>query len=202
MKKQVIVINGGDTFEEYSQYLEFLKNFVIDLEYYRTSAKRWKSKLAERLGESYDVIQPEMPNKLNARYAEWKLWFEKILKLVNQDLILIGHSLGGSFLAKYLAENNSGKKINGLFLVSACFKNSDIGPLPPDFAMPDKLNKVEQQVAEIFLYHSKDDEVVPFSDLELFKNQFPNAVVRVFENRGHFNQEEFPEIIEDIKSLE
>jgi hypothetical protein len=45
------------------------------------------------------------------------------------------------------------------------------------------------------------DPVVPFSDLEVFKNKIPNAVARVFEDRKHFNGEEFPELVDDIKSI-
>jgi predicted alpha/beta-fold hydrolase len=47
-----------------------------------------------------------MPNKLNARYHEWKIFFEGILsKLDREDEItLVGGSLGGCFLLKYFSE--------------------------------------------------------------------------------------------------
>jgi len=49
--------------------------------------------------------------------------------------------------------------------------------------------------------HSKDDPVVPFTQLKKYQQALPNAETVVFENREHFNQETFPEIIELIKSI-
>ena len=104
MKKQVVVIHGADTFDTYEDSLKFLRNFEIDsLEYFK--GKNWKTSLQERLGDEFEVISPRMPNTLNAKYLEWKIWFEKLVPLLNEEVILIGHSLGGTFLAKYLAEN-------------------------------------------------------------------------------------------------
>ncbi len=34
-----------------------------------------------------------------------------------------------------------------------------------------------------------------------YKAALPNATERIFEDRGHFNQEELPEIITDIKRI-
>ncbi|MDP3962697.1 MAG: hypothetical protein Q8Q03_02425 [bacterium] len=53
----------------------------------------------------------------------------------------------------------------------------------------------------MYLYRSKDDPVVPFSALDKFKEALPQAHTRIFENRKHINQEEFPELVEDIIKL-
>jgi predicted alpha/beta hydrolase family esterase len=54
------------------------------------------------------------------------------------------------------------------------------------------------QTKNIYLYHSKDDPVVPFSALEKFARALPLAYTRIFEDRKHINQSEFPELAEDI----
>src|SRR3989344_3659970 len=105
MKTQIVVIHGGDTFDTYEQYLSFLKNYKIDFERFRENKKDWKATLAEKLGENYEVISHSMPNKRNAKYIEWKIWFEKFIPFLNPEVILVGHSLGGAFLAKYFSEN-------------------------------------------------------------------------------------------------
>lgn len=64
-----------------------------------------KEKLQEQLGSDFLVYQPQFPNKQNAQYPEWKLFFEKTIAQLEDGLILIGHSLGASFLVKYLSEN-------------------------------------------------------------------------------------------------
>jgi len=199
MKKQVVVIHGGDTFETYEKYLDFLRNYEINIERYKTGKDDWKPWLREKLGSDYDVILPMMPNKFNAQFPEWKIWFDKLIPSINDDVILVGHSLGGSFLAKYLSENKFPKKIRAVFLIGAVYdKDCDGYPLL-SFALPEKLNL---QAENIFIYHSEDDPVVPFSALGQYKEALPNAQTRVFKDLKHFIQEEFPELVEDILKLD
>ena len=47
---------------------------------------------------------------------------------------------------------------------------------------------------------SKDDPVVPFNHSERLAKELPNANYMIFEDRQHFNQEHFPELIETIKN--
>ena len=200
MKKQVVVIHGGDTFETYEKYLDFLRSFEIDsLDYF--THKSWKSSLQEKLGAEFEVILPRMPNKINAKYLEWRIWFEKLVPLLNPEVILVGHSMGGIFLAKYLSENNFPKKILGTFLVSAPYDAETFEYTLVDFVLPADLKKFEEQGGKIYLYHSTDDDVVPFDNLEKYKKQLPSATARVFEDRGHFNQEDFPELVQDILNI-
>ena len=151
------------------------------------------------MGEEYEVIAPKMPNKLNAKYLEWKIWFEKFIPHFELEVILVGHSLGGTFLVKYLSENKLPKKIRGVFLVAACYNTQDSDYSMADFILPKNLEGIYLQAGKIFIYHSKDDEVVPFADFEKYKKELPKAVAREFTDRGHFNQEEFPELFEDIR---
>ena len=198
MKKQVVIIHGGGTFSTYEENLNFFNKYKIDIERYKNKKDDWKSWLRDELGEDYEVILPVMPNKTNARYEEWKLWMDKIVPFLNDDVILVGHSMGGSFLVKYLSENKFSKNIKAVFLVSAMFDYDDEGYSLQSFSLPEKL---DLQTDKIYLYHSKDDKVVPFRSMDNLKSKLPNAVTRIFEDRGHMNQETFPELATDIKDL-
>lgn len=199
MKKQILIIHGGHSFDSYEGYLDFLKKYEINFEKIKT--KGWKDTLGERLGTNFEVIFPRMPNAMNAKYREYKIFFEKLIPFLENEVILIGHSLGGIFLAKYLSENNFPKRILATFLIAAPFDAESAEYTLGDFALPESLNKFQTQSERIFLYHSKDDDVVPFSDLGKYQKALPMAEVIIFENRKHFNQSEFPEIIEAIKKL-
>ncbi len=199
-KQQILMIHGGNSFDTPEEYISYLKDSVLDIDRLRPR-KDWKDTLQENLGDSYDVFLPKMPNATNAQYEEWKIMFEKIMRILDNELIFIGHSLGGVFLAKYLSENILNKKIRGLFLIAPPFNEAEMKESMASFALPAALGKMESQAGKIFIYQSKDDKVVPFSNGEKYKEQLPNAVFKAFEDRGHFNQEGFPEIIEDIKSL-
>lgn len=197
--KQIVVIHGGNPFYTYKEYLAYLKSKELSLDKFRIPG--WKMDLGNKLGKSYDVLNPKMPNAENARYSEWKIWFERLVELFDEEVIFIGHSLGGIFLAKYLSENKYPKKIKATFLVAAPYNTKNEDSLV-DFVTPDNLDKFSKQAGQIHLYYSKDDKIVPFSDFNKYKSKLPFAKTRIFENRQHFNQPEFPEIVEDIKSLE
>lgn len=199
MKKQIIVVHGGDSFKTHDDYLSYLKNFQIDFE--RLRHRGWKETLSEKLGKGFEVIQPKMPNSMNSRYSEWKIWFDKLIPFFEKEVILIGHSLGGIFLVKYLADNNFAKKILATFLVSAPFDDKNTKDYLADFGLPKNLDRFEKQSEKIYLYHSLDDNIVPFADFEKYVNALPGAQIKIFKNRGHFQQEVFPELIEDILSV-
>lgn len=199
MKKQVIVIHGGDTFDTYEDYLTFLKSFEINFEKLKT--KKWKDSLGEKLGSDFEVVMPQMPNKFNAKYLEWQIWFEKLIPFFAEEVIFVGHSLGGIFLAKYLSENQYPKKIKATFLVAACFDDRDADYSLADFVLPSTLIKLQEQGGKLYLYHSKDDPVVPFTDVQKYQQQLPNAHLTVFTDRGHFDQPEVPELVKDIQNL-
>lgn len=144
-----------------------------------------------------------MPNKQNAKYEEWKIWFEKIIPFLEDGAILIGHSLGGVFLARYLSESVFPKKIAATMLVAAPYFEGRLrdGTRGEDFVAPDSLESFARQGGEIFLYHSEDDPVVPFSELAKYQAALPSATARVFKDRKHFNQPDFPELVADIQNL-
>lgn len=201
-KKQVIIIHGGTAFKTHKRYLNYLKNCKVTIKKFKPK-EDWKAGMEKNLGSNFEVLLPKMPNKSNARYKEWKIWFGRILPLVNSNIVLVGHSLGGIFLAKYLAENSLSKKITATFLIAAPFDDKDEkgNESLVDFSLPKSLNKFEKQGGKIYLYHSKDDPVVPVSHLKKYKKMLPSAQVIVLKNRGHFNQEQFPEIAKEIKNL-
>lgn len=199
MKKQVVVIGGGDVFRTRKEFVSFLKKYKIDdLDYF--SKKGWKNSLQKELGKSFEVIRPEMPNKFDARYSEWKIWFEKLLLFIRPNAVFVGHSLGGIFLAKYLSENTLGKRPKAVILIAAPFDDEEHGYLG-DFKLIGSLDRFSKQCKNIYLFQSKDDPVVPFHEVDKYKRALPNAEVRVLKNRGHFNQAKFPELVKYIKSL-
>jgi len=169
MKQQIIVIGGGNTFETYKEYLSYLKKQRIDFERYRTEQNGWKKTLEKKLGRKFEVILIDMPNKANAKYAEWKIWFEKFIPHIKPKAIFIGHSLGGIFIAKYLAENKLVKKILAVFLIAAPYEPEDASDSLADFVLPRKLDKLEAQTENIFIYQSKDDPVVLFINSEKYR---------------------------------
>lgn len=201
MKKQVVYIHGATVFSKYEDFLTWLRTCEVD----NPRAERtetWPKTLQETLGDDIEVYAPTMPNKQNAKYGEWKIWFERYFQFLRDGVILVGWSQGGYFLLRYLSENTMPVSVRALLLVGTPagpgeFEGEDGG----DFAFDhDKAGNIIKQIEHIYIFHAPDDPVVPFSHAEKLKELLPKAELISIEGRGHFWQEEFPELIEKIQN--
>ncbi len=199
-KRQVVLIHGGTTFSSYESYIKYLTGGEVTAENFK-KRKSWKDHFEEDLGENFEVFQPRMPNGTYAHYGEWKIWFEKLFLFLQNEPIFIGHSLGGIFLARYFSENLFPKKIKAVILIAPPFDDVSNEEELSDFSLPMNIEKFGEQVKDVYLIQSKDDPVVPFGEMEKYKKFLPEAKEIVFEDRGHFNLEFFPELIELIKKI-
>lgn len=166
--------------------------------------KRWRSCLQEQLWENYQVAILDMPNRTLALYKEWKIQFEKIFAYLVWSQILIAHSLWTTFILKYLTENLFPRKIKQLHFVSSLIDNKDLPPENAylgDFSFDiTKISNIQNICENIFLYHSKNDTAIPISQWERLYELLPSAKFEIFENRWHMKIENFPEIVQNIKT--
>jgi uncharacterized protein len=151
------------------------------------------------LGTDYRVIAPEMPDADNPHYQPWRDRIEQELDAIDEDVILVGHSFGGSVLLKYLAEGSYQKPVRGLFLVSVPNWGQD-GWAYDEFAAPDDVASRLPE-SRIFLYHSRDDQEVPFAHLHYYEERLRTATARPIAGSEHSFVEGLPLLVEDIKSL-
>ncbi len=193
--KQIIVIHGGTTFPSYTDFLQKLQ--TTPLEYDRLLAGHdWKATLASEFPDA-DVLLPKMPNAQNAQYTEWKMMFEKIIPFFQNDVTLIGHSLGALFLAKYLHEHPLKQPVRRLVLVAAPYADES-GESLGDFLLSDVKN-LPASAHEIDFFFSTNDPIVSISEMDAFQADLPEANYHVFNDRFHFWQESFPELVELLK---
>lgn len=197
MKQQVVVIHGGDSSPTQKKFLRSLRTQFVSVTSF-LPRKGWKARLQKDLGQKFQVLLPQMPNKSNAKYIEWKIWFKRMFPFLHHGVILVGHSLGGMFLAKYLAENTFPKKITAVVIIAA--PHNQTAELD-SFKIPKSLRRLAKQTQHIFLFHSPNDPFVPFSELGVYVKALPKAQLMVIKKRQHFNQETFPELVRLIKRL-
>ena len=178
---------------------------ALETRYYNPfeEKKWWKDFLSQELKSTHQIIRPEMPIKQMASYKVWKIWFEKTFPYLNEEeLVLVGNSLGAMFLIKYLWENPFPKKIQQLHLIAGVFDESDMSDEEKyawDFAYsPEIISNLTSKVEQIYMYHSIDDPSVPYSHAQKIKSYLPKATLLTFTDRGHFNQPEFPELLANI----
>ena len=152
----------------------------------------WQANLPIALGDGYKVTAPQMPSPKNPSYEEWKILLDKNLSKVRGEVIFVGHSLGGSFLLKYLSEESISHKILGLFLVAVPFNTIKGFEAPGNFS-------TFWSLPNIFLYHSTDDVEVPYAHSLMYQERL-RARLKTYTNCGHyFKRSEFRDIASDIK---
>lgn len=200
MRKQIVIIHGGNTFNKYIDFFNSILNKEVKKDDF-SYKEDWKASMSKKLGDNFEIFIPRMPNSNNAKYKEWEVWFNKLISFLNDGIILIGHSLGGLFLAKYLSTNPNLKvKINALILIAPPFEETCIGDLGT-FKLKKSIKNINTLVNKIFLIQSEDDMIVAPINMDKYLNELPKAKTMLFKDRGHFNQPEFPELYEIIKSL-
>jgi predicted alpha/beta hydrolase family esterase len=198
-KIQVFIVHGGMTFKNKKDYLHFLKTRKISIE----EKIRWTGDfLKKKLGDNYHIIRPRMPLQDNAKYSDWKIYFERFFPYLTNNIILIGTSLGSAFLAKYLSENKFPKKILSTYLVCPPFDNSMPGEdLVGGFNLKSDLALLEKNSKNLYLLFSKDDDVVPVAHAKKYRKKLEKAKIIVYKSKNrHFVISEFPEIVKMIKN--
>lgn len=118
-----------------------------------------------------------------------KDWVDEISKTVlankNDNLFLIGHSLGVPAILRYL-ENDNAKNIAGSVLVSGPSeknKNAKIDSfLEKSFDFP----KIKTKCTRFKIIHGDNDPNVPLEDAKFLANEL-NAELAIVPNGGHLN---------------
>lgn len=139
-----------------------------------------------------------MPSPWEPDYNAFKKEFEKYA--VSENTILIGHSCGCAFLARWLGESK--QKINKLILVAP-------------WKIPDKDDKfrkafyeypidetIKSRVKEIVMFTADDEEEDGKKSLKIFHDALGGKIIEL-QGRGHYTMgdmgtEEFPELLEEI----
>ncbi len=154
--------------------------------------------LQHALGCAYQVHYPHMPEADSATYADWTAPIARAVATLDDDVIVVGHSVGGSVLIKYLAEEQRDKPISALFLLATPYWGADAFWTWDEVRLRDDGAATLARIPRIFVYHSRDDDIVPFAHLALYAATLPHATIRALDGRGHQWGNDLAEVAADI----
>jgi uncharacterized protein len=157
--------------------------------------------LAKELGPEYTITHPTMPQPENPDYEPWKTQLRAELNKLHGNIILVGHSLGGAVLLKYLTEEKIPAHISGMLLCATPFWGADDNWQYKPFTLPDNFADSLPNIPAVHLYHSKDDPYVPFAHLERYLQAWPGAIKHTIEGSSHAFDKGLPQLVRDIKVL-
>lgn len=179
-------------------------------EYYDTSFptgsnSHWFPWLSKQLiVRDIHTVALEMPNGYYPQYDVWKKELERFD--ISENTILVGHSLGGGFLVRWLSENDvrAGKVVlvapwMGLFPDSEPKKRAEFDESFFDFSINPMIAKKTEQLT--IIASSNDVESVQDS-VTLLKNKLIDYRYVELPDKGHFTLrslggEAFPELLEE-----
>lgn len=165
----------------------------------------WRPDLMAGL-EKHDIYacSLSMPNPEEPLLAEWLEEIDRhIERNKNDDIYLVGHSLGGTTILRYF-ENFEPINVKGIISVSApCHKNenSRIGNfLQTDF----NWKIIREKVSDIVVIHGDDDPNVPVSDAKEIADQLDGKLILI-SNGKHLNGSagftKLPEVCEALLNM-
>ena len=173
----------------------------------------WFPWLKEKLKEDFvEVIIPEMPDTLHPTIDAWLSPLADAADDIDEDTILIGHSIGCQTILRFVEKLPGNTKVGGIILVAAWLHLTDETwdeeytkeIAKPWLETPINFEKIKNHTKNIVCIQSEDDPYVPVADAQIFEEKL-GAKIIFLKNAGHIAAEDsitkLPEILEQINNL-
>ena len=163
---------------------------------------------AELESRGINVTVPDMPNTDAPKIEEWVPFLNEIVKEANENLYLVGHSMGCQAILRYMAALDKSKKIGGVAFVAGfvtikweALDNSGKEIMKPWVETPINWNAVNSHSAKFVCIYSDDDPYVPVDDASVFEQKLGAKTV-LSPGRGHFSEKnditQLPELLNEL----
>ena len=148
-------------------------------------------------GAGARLVAPIMPKPSAPDAAAWDAALAEHVREQPAPLVLVGHSLGGSVMLKYLAGHGMPDGLAGVVSIAAPFWG--MADWEQEWRLPQGFQTRLAELPRVVLYHSRDDDGVPVSHVDRYAEALPKAVVRKVDGRGHlFDDGNVADIVRDI----
>ena len=148
----------------------------------------WRSWLMSEL-EKQDIYACalSMPNSENPICNDW---IEEIARYVernkNDEIYLIGHSLGATAILRYLDSTPNGFSIAGAVLVSGPCEKTQNEKIDNFLNKPFDFKNIQSKARSFVIIHGDNDDRVPLSHGEKLSQELSSELI-VIKNGGHLN---------------
>jgi hypothetical protein len=158
--------------------------------------------------KGFKVEVPEMPETDLPKLTGWLLKLQEVIGKPDEDLYLVGHSLGVITILRYLESLPDGTKIGGAVFVAGFTNDLGYTELKNFFKKPVDLVKARNHCTKFVAIHSDND---PYVSLD-FGNEFQeklDAKLIIKHKMGHFSGpvddekscKQLPEVVASVLEL-
>ncbi len=148
-----------------------------------------------------------MPTPYEPNYKEWIKEIEHVAGEPNEEIILVGHSLGVPAILNYLQSLNNESRICGAILVSGpvhSLPGDMFRPVDNFFEKPWDFNHIKMVCKNFIVIHGDDDNLIPFNHAEELSNKL-SCNLAIIKNGCHLSGSngcyELPEAFEAIMKM-
>ncbi|MEF3691990.1 MAG: alpha/beta fold hydrolase [Candidatus Moraniibacteriota bacterium] len=145
----------------------------------------WMKKELEKRKISIEVLA--MPNTDNPKMEEWLDFMREKIGKIDEDIFLVGHSLGCIAILRYLESLSEGEKVGGALLVAGFSRSINIPELENFFQTPLDYEKVKKSVRQIGAINSDNDYYVPMEEGKILEEKLGAKLV-VLHKAFHLNE--------------
>ncbi len=159
----------------------------------------WPWLIDELKKRGHDVVAPQLPDAENPDEQAWNEALLEEVKQVNDEVIVIGHSLGGAMALRFLEAVEARSTPKACLLISTPwmirsekFRGFFMSELDFEVLM--------WKVSRFAILHSREDDVIPFDHAEKYEKVL-HAKLFAVDGAGHFLGESYPEMLKVIDEL-
>lgn len=158
--------------------------------------------LRDELGAGFEVRYPEMVDEDEPDVAAWGRQIDRELEAMAGDIIVVGHSIGASVVLKHLSERDLRPRVRGIFLLATPSWGADDFWHWEECTLDPAATRRLTGHVPVALYHTVDDESVPFSHLERNRGLVPGASFHVLPEGGHQFDNDLGFLAREIRRLD
>lgn len=170
----------------------------------------WYPSVKEQLeAEGFSVQVPAFPEAALPKQALWVPFLKEQAGDPNDELFLIGHSVGCITILRYLETLKEGERVGGVVLVAGFTDNLGFDELKNYFETLIDFAKIKTKSKNGFIaIHSDNDPYVDLKFGEIFKKEL-GADVIIKHAMGHFSGPvdkeesctELPDVVQAVEKL-
>jgi predicted alpha/beta hydrolase family esterase len=179
--------------------LEVMK--IILIHGYKASSKTgffpWLYDELRRQG--HEVIAPDLPNPEEPTPEEWTKFLLDQIGYVDDETIIVGHSLGGAQALRFLEAVEARSTPKGVILVATPWMIKD-EKFRGFFMSELDFDVLMWKASRFIVMHSRDDQTIPFDHAEKYAKVLHAKLIET-QNSGHFQGEAYPEILAAVQSI-
>jgi len=135
----------------------------------------WAQQELEKRG--FEVKVPAFPDTDLPQQDKWVPYLAEQAGEPDENLFLIGHSLGCITILRYLESLPAGKKIGGVVFVAGYIGDLGYDELKNFFETPVDFKKVRSHCDKFVAIHSDNDPYVALEQADIFKKELDAEIV-------------------------